>query len=42
MLVNLRLIIIFANQNNSEANYGPVALPIAIGMVRVKIGKTVL
>ena len=38
MLVNLGLIIIFANQNNSEKNLGPIALPIAIGMVKAPKG----
>ena len=38
MLVNLGLIIIFANRNNSEKNLGLIALPIAIGMVRAPKG----
>ena len=42
MLVNLGLIIIFANRNNSEKNLGPIALPIAIGMVRAPKGPIAL
>ena len=38
-LAYLSFLLIFANQNNSVVNYGPIALPIAIGMVRTNIGK---
>jgi hypothetical protein len=32
------LISIFAHRNNSEKNLGPIALPIAIGMVKAPKG----
>ena len=38
MIGNLTFFIIFAHQNNSEKNLGPIALPIAIGMVKAPKG----
>ena len=37
-LAYLSFLLIFANQNNSVVNYGPIALPIAIGMVKQTSG----